>query len=341
VRLLVTGGTGFIASHAVTALRQRGHDCVRLDLIPPRDGASGFVRGDVRDRETVAHAMAGCQAVLHLAAAHHDYGLSAATYHSVNVTGTDVVIETMEREGIRSLAFLSTAAVYGSATGRRTERTPTNPTSPYGVTKLEAEGRLVRWAANGPDRSLLVLRPTVVFGPENYANMFTLIRQIDRGRFPLVGSGTNHKSLAYVANLVAALLERWPLPSVPGTRIYNYADTPDLTSRDIALVAYRALGRSAPRWAVPMPVARALALPFDLATTLTGRDFGLSTARLRKFAEAETALHPEALEREGYRAPISLADGIATMVEWYRAVRQASPPAPRLPPETVLPWQGC
>ncbi|MDZ4257162.1 MAG: NAD-dependent epimerase/dehydratase family protein [Gemmatimonadales bacterium] len=334
MRILVTGATGFIGRRAVALLRAAGHECVCLDRLPlPGDGPTdGFIRGDIRSLEAVRSSIAECQAVLHLAAAHHDFGISAETYHDVNVTGTEVVLRAMDEVGIGNIAFFSTAAVYGATGGVRTEETPPAPATPYGSTKLAAEGLLSRWAAAETSRAVLIIRPTVVFGPGNHANMFTLIRQIDRGRFAFVGSGTNRKSLAYVGNLVEALLQRWPMPAVPGVRLYNYADLPDLTSRQIAEAVYSGLNRRAPGWQIPMPLARSIAAPFDLLTTLTGRDLGLSSARLAKFAAAETRLAPAAMAAEGYVPRVPLREAIAEMVEWYLKEGAAHPEPPRLPP---------
>lgn len=334
MKIFVTGATGFIGRTAVAALRAAGHDCVCFDRLPLPDQGQpeGYARGDVRDAEAVRRSMAGCHAVLHLAAAHHDFGIAAATYHDVNVTGTAVVLQAMDAAGIGNVAFFSTAAVYGTTGGVRTEATPPAPVTPYGVTKLAAEGVLTRWATADASRSVLIFRPTVVFGPGNFANMFTLIRQVDRGRFAFVGDGTNQKSLAYVGNLVDALLQCWPLPAVPGVRLYNYADRPDLTSREIARAVYAGLQRRVPGWQIPMPLARLIAAPFDLVTALTGRDLGLSSARLAKFARAETRLAPDALEAEGYAPRTPLREAIAEMVAWYQAEGAAHPEPPRLPP---------
>lgn len=334
MKIFVTGATGFIGRAAVAALSASGHECICFDRLPLPDGwtTNGFIRGDIRDAEAVARSIVGCHAVLHLAAAHHDYGIAAETYHAVNVTGTEVVLQAMEVAGIDNIAFFSTAAVYGATQGVRSEETPPAPVTPYGKTKLQAEAVLNRWTAANPARSVLIIRPTVVFGPNNFANMFTLIRQIDRGRFAFVGNGTNRKSLAYVGNLVDALMQRWPLPAVPGVRLYNYADLPDLTSREIAEAVYAGMGRNPPRWQIPMPLARLAAAPFDLMTALTGRDLGLSSARLAKFAQAETRLAPAALAAEGYTPRVALNEAIGEMVAWYRAEGSAHPEPPRLPP---------
>jgi len=332
MKILVTGATGFIGRLAVAALRSQGHALVLLDRIPPATPDADFHLGDVRDVDLVAELVRGCDAVLHLAAAHHDFGIAPETYHDVNVTATEQLVAAMSAAGVRNVAFFSSAAVYGATGGVRTEATPPAPVTPYGTTKLQAERVLAEWAAMNPAHSALVIRPTVVFGPGNFANMYTLIRQIERGRFAFVGSGTNRKSLAYVGNLVDALLARWPEPVRPGVQTINYADLPDLGSREIAEAVYRALDVPRPKWSIPMPLAKLAALPFDLLTTVTGRDVGLSSARLAKFAEAETRLASDVLAAEGYTPRVPLSDAIAEMVSWYVREGKAHPEPPRLPP---------
>ena len=332
MRILITGGTGFIGSHVARTLRARGHKCVLLDLVAPSSPDPDFIHGDIRNPEAVSSAIGGCEAVLHLAAAHHDYGISDATFSSVNVIGTRIVAAAAAAAGIGRICFTSTAAVYGGVQELRNEFARPTPTTAYGRTKLEAEQLLSAWAAAHPERDLLVIRPTAVFGPGNFANMYTLIRQIDRGRFAMVGRMDNYKSLAYVENLAEALSERWPIPTRPGIRLVNYADTPDLTSHEIAEAVYRGLGKLPPRWSIPMRLARLTALPFDIVTALSGKDFGISGARLQKFAAAETRLGPGALAAEGYQPIHSLTDGIQRMVSWYLSVRHMKDVAPRLPP---------
>ena len=142
MKILVTGGTGFIGRHFLPQLLADGHEVVLLDLVPPEGpglwNEAVFVQGDVRDPEAVSSSMAGCDAVLHLAAAHHDFGLSRETYFSVNEGGTRTICKVMEERGVADLCLFSTVAVYGP-TGSHDESEPPNPQTPYGESKLAAE----------------------------------------------------------------------------------------------------------------------------------------------------------------------------------------------------------
>jgi len=95
--------------------------------------------------------------------------------------------------------------VYGEQSST-TEETAPRPINPYGASKLAAEQEIVRWANEDKSRTAIILRPTVVFGPHSKANIFRLIRQVCDGRFLMVGSGKNIKSIVYVKNLVDATI---------------------------------------------------------------------------------------------------------------------------------------
>lgn len=337
-RVLVTGGSGFIGSHLRNRLVARGMAVTVLDLIEPRSLSPGerFVVGDVRNSRVVQEAMRGADVVYHLAAAHHDFGIAESTFETVNVDGMRVVCEAAAANGVERLLFTSTVAVYGQGTPGASESTSPAPASPYGRTKLEAEQVLRAWAAQSTGRVAVVLRPAVVYGPNSFANMFSLVRQIERGRFALVGPGSNVKSIVYVDNLLDTMdfvLERTPAGTV---NLFNAVDAPDLTSREIATVLACALGRKRiPE--VPLGLARLLALPFDMGTALTGRDLGFSTARLEKFALQETRFSGAAVRSLGYEQKVSAEEGLRAMARWYADHgQQVSDPPRHLPPADVV-----
>lgn len=315
------GGSGFIASYFREPLRQLNHQVVSYDLVEPSPQTADcpFVRADIRDPRTLAEAMAGCDAVLHLAAAHHDFGISEQTFHDVNVRGAEYICEAMDQHGVRDVCFYSSVAVYGQTAPPLDETADPKPDSPYGATKHGAELVFREWVAKGDQRRCLVVRPTVTFGPRNFANMYTLIHSIARGRFLPVGSGQNVKSVAYVENLVEATLYLWlkQRDQFPDFDVFNYVDKPDLTSEQITQVVYDALKKRRPRLRVPLGLALFLALPFDLIIRVTGRNLPVSGARIRKLASTETLYEADKVHASGFEAPVPLEEGIRRMVRWY------------------------
>jgi UDP-glucose 4-epimerase len=153
---LITGGAGFIGSNIARLLLERGHEVVVLDDLSSgyRDNLAPFpsvrlVEGDVRDREAVDRAMAGCEVVFHLAAS---VGNTRSIEHplldsEINVIGTLTVLEAARRHGLRKLVFSSSAGIFGELkTLPIAEDHAVEPDSPYGASKLGAEKLCLAYA---------------------------------------------------------------------------------------------------------------------------------------------------------------------------------------------------
>ena len=336
-RVLVTGGSGFIGRYFCERLRKDGRDVTILDLVPPSWNAEGirFVRGDVRDAVAVREALVDVDELIHLAAAHHDFGIAESTYFDVNEGGARVLCEAMDAAAVRRATFYSSVAVYGNVPEPRTEEVQPAPAAPYGASKLAGEQVFRRWSEQGGGRRVLVMRPAVVFGPRNLANMFALIRQIHSGLFMRVGEGTNVKSTAFVENLVDATCYLLARSDGPEFDVYNYVDTPDLTSREICDIISESLGRGPTRWAIPLPVAVALAWPFDAVIGLTGRNLPISSARVRKLATMQTKFVAEKVRRAGFTPRVPLQAGLRLMTTWFLMEGKSQPVVSHLPPASV------
>ena len=134
--ILITGGAGFIGAWMCDALLAAGHTVRVLDLHRPAPALAARVDvhvGDVRDAAAVDTALTGCDAVVHLAAAHHDFGISEATYFGVNEGGLRVLCAGMTRHGITRMLFTSSCAVYGTAPEPHDEQCTPAPDGPYGA----------------------------------------------------------------------------------------------------------------------------------------------------------------------------------------------------------------
>lgn len=327
MRVLITGGSGFIGSYFHRDLRALGlNDLASIDLVEPSGQAAeaAYFKGDIRDPAALDRAMKGVDLVINLAAAHHDFGIAHDTYYSVNEHGSQQVCDAMDRAGIRRVVFYSTVATYGTAPTPHHEEAPTAPDTPYGGSKLKGEAVFRRWTERGDGRRALVIRPTVTFGPSNFANMYSLIRQIDSGKYFRFGEGTNIKSLSYVENIVDATLfllglkADKPNRAIAEFEIFNFIDKPDMTSTQISDTVSRCLGKK-PAPAVPYALGMLMALPFDVAIKLTGRNLPISSARIEKLFRTETKFEADKILSTGYRPKVPLAEGIDRMVKWYQA----------------------
>jgi nucleoside-diphosphate-sugar epimerase len=341
VKVCITGGSGFIGRYFYERLVADGCEVVMLDLVEPEWDASAahFVRGDIRDPVALRAAFDGCDAVVHLAAAHHDFGIADETYFDVNERGSEVICSVLDELGIRDICFYSTVAVYGDAPEPHHEDAETRPNSPYGASKLAGEGVFRAWTERGDDRRCLVIRPTVTFGARNFANMYTLIRQIHQGRFVVVGRGMNIKSLSYIENIVDATLYLWHRDGRNTFELFNYIDKPDLTSMEITRTVYEALGREMPSRRYPMWLARLAVLPFDVVIALTGKNLPISSARVKKMYAVQTKFEADRVLEAGYQPRVPLRDGIRNMVRWYVREGKDLDASWHQPPRSVVPFE--
>lgn len=317
--ILITGGSGFIGSHFHNLLKEER--LVNLDLNTPNfDAHSEFIQGDIRKEDDVRKAVTGrsIHTIISLAAKHHDFGIGHDEYFDTNEQGTEVICKVAAEHDIRRIIFFSSVAVYGLRETASTEEMEPTPNGPYGASKLAGEKVLRQWVESGAGRSVVVLRPTVVFGPGNMANMKSLIEQIDSGFYFHVGKGDNIKSIAYVENVVDATLFLMG-KMAPGMVIYNYADEPHLSTREIGNHIARFLNRRI-RITVPKSLALLMGLPFDLAIRVTGKNLPISSARIQKLS-TQTYHSAKKLFDEGFKPRFTTVEGLARMVVWYKQIK--------------------
>jgi len=218
MRVLVTGGAGFLGSHIVDALRGRGDDVVALDDLSTGertnlDPAVPLIVADISDRETIHDRLAGerFDAVVHAAAKTKVVESIAqpALYHRVIVNGTSNVLDVAQSAGARSFVNISTGgALYGETPTCATEDTPIDAPSPYGRYKAEAE----KLAGSTAGVKAVTLRFANIFGPRQRTDLEGGVIAIFAGCWtrgvPLTiyGDGSAERDYLYVADAVAAIV---------------------------------------------------------------------------------------------------------------------------------------
>ena len=323
---LLIGGSGFIGTGFAKLLPTSSFGI--LDKQPSTAFPDQVHRCDVRTLDSFEKQLAGTEAVVLLAAEHRDDVSPISLYYEVNVDGARNVAEAMRGHDIRRLIFTSTVAVYGLNRSRPQEADAVNPFGHYGQSKWEAEEVLRAWWQEAPEeRELVIVRPCVVFGEGNRGNVYNLLQQIASGRFLMIGSGTNRKSMAYVGNVAAFLKHLLDHPQ-PGYRLYNYVDQPDFTMNELVALVRRELQEIPPGPSPIKPGTGSLAkggepgmvrVPywlgmlggygFDALAKLSGRKLPISSVRVKKFC-ATTRFSADKLKETGYVPPFTLEEGL-------------------------------
>lgn len=311
----IVGGAGFIGSSLCSRLSHSSKFFTIVDKVKSIQYPEMSFIADIRFPDPLARIeFRGCSAFINLAAEHRDDISPLSLYDEVNVDGARNVCEIARVNGVNKIIFTSSVAVYGFAPLGTNEFGAIAPFNDYGRTKWEAEQIYKKWQAEDPQkRTLVIIRPTVVFGERNRGNVFNLLRQIASGKFVMVGNGLNRKSMAYVEN-VAAFLE-YSLDFKPGVHIYNYIDKPDSTMNALVAHVNKLLRRSSEiKFRLPFSIGLLIGSGFDLFAKITGKKFPISAIRVKKFCA--NSVYESAIDSTGFIPPVPLMDAIEKTVRF-------------------------
>lgn len=302
-RALVTGGAGFIGGHLVRALLDAGVEVVVLDNF--RTGRAEnladlpvrLVRGCITDRAAVRDAVAGCEAVFHLAAL-VSVPESMERIHecvSLNVTGLLTVLEEASAAGARKLVLSSSAAIYGDdpEVPKREDMRPA-PKSPYAITKLDGEYYCALFAATGRIETAS-LRYFNVFGPRQdprsaYAAAVPIFIRRALAGLPVTifGDGGQTRDFVYVKDVVAANVFAASTPGLTGSFNVGYGG-----SVTIKAIAERILAQ-------------------------TGSASVIEHKETRAGDVRHSRASADKLRAAGWRPAHSLETGLAETLAWFR-----------------------
>lgn len=268
MRVLVTGGTGYIGSTAVEILLQQGFEISILDDCSTGHADTApagvrFIQGSLLNPSEVADALTGCDAVMHFAGKSL-VGESVEKpdlYHSVNVDGSRILLDQMRKQSIRKIVFSSSAATYGEPkVVPILESSETNPTNPYGATKLAIDQMITDEAARHKisaaslryfnvagalkaDRGWLAER----HNPETHL-IPNVLRSTPESPVKIFGSdwptedGTCIRDYVHVVDLIDAHIKALNSLGAPGHEIYNLGSGSGYSVREVVKAASDAIG---------------------------------------------------------------------------------------------------
>jgi dTDP-glucose 4,6-dehydratase len=306
VKLLVTGGAGFIGSGFVRhRIEGFPEDSVRvldkLTYAGRRENLEGlpagrveFVEADIADRDAVRTALEGCDALVNFAAESHvDRSIeSPGEFITTDVFGTFVLLEAARDAGVRHLQ-ISTDEVYGSIEeGTFTEASPIEPSSPYSASKAGGD-LLVRAFNHTYGADALICRASNNYGPRQYPEKLIplcILNALAGDPLPVYGDGMQVRNWLHVSDFCTAISTI--LEKGEAGEVYNVGGPDELPNIDV--------------------VRRIL--------ELTGRDESLITyVQDRPGHDRRYSLSADRTEGLGWRAAVGFGEGLASTVDWYRS----------------------
>ena len=318
MRAFVTGATGFVGAHLVSALQARGDDVTALVRSPAKAQALGWtgvrvVRGDLDDDAALTAGCADADVVYHVAG--RIAARSLAEFLAANRDGTRRLRDAALRAARPPRLVLVSSQAAGGPNARGVpidETVPPAPVTDYGRSKLAAE-EIVRAAA----LPWVVVRPPVVYG-ERDTETLKLFRMARAGVGAVFGDGSQPLSVIYAGDLARALIAAGTTAAAAG-RIY-YACHPDVvTARELVLAVGRAVGKIPAIVPIPGPLARGALWAIGSLAGLAGRSTILTADKANEFLAPAWTCRSDRLTRDtGWRADTGLAAGLERTVTWYR-----------------------
>jgi nucleoside-diphosphate-sugar epimerase len=330
MRLLVTGGTGFIGSHLAEEGRRRGAEVVALGLTDrPEEQANAelltrmgaeVLSGSITDAELCRRATRGATHVFHLAVAMREGGKSDQFFEAINLDGTRHLLEAASVERVERFVYCSTIGIYGHrAPGITREDSPLAPGNIYERTKVSAE-QLVREFAEQCGLPSVVLRPADVYGPRDQ-RLLKLFKGVSRGRFPLFGPGEGRRHMVYVDDVVSAFFRACERDDALGEGLI-LAGPRACTLRELLDEITRATGSK--RYGVRLPLAPMLGLAAVVEDVCAALNIDPPIYRRRMdFFHSDSEFDTSRARRVlDWEPRVGLREGIRRTLEDYRTAGQ-------------------
>jgi nucleoside-diphosphate-sugar epimerase len=321
LKALVTGAAGFIGSHLVEALLQRGVQ-VRC-LVRPASHVTWLqglpveiIYGDCREKDSLRPGVEDVDLMFHLAGATR--AIDAKTYFAVNALGTENLVQACLEHNTRLQKFIylsSQAAAGPGRSGRKKKESDRScPVSPYGMSKRRGEELAIALAHELP---LLILRPAAVYGPRDKAFLF-LFQCLAKRIKPSISGGVQHLSLCSVQDLAGAILLAAETRTQSG-EIFFLSDGQDYRMEEIIDTFAQAMEVTALRLPIPPPVLFGIAAVAEYFAKVSGKPALISRGRAEELIQPNWLCDiTKAKTLLGFDPQISLAQGAELTCDWYR-----------------------
>jgi nucleoside-diphosphate-sugar epimerase len=230
--------------------------------------------------------------IFNLAAIHREPGHKANEYFDTNIAGAKNINDFAERTKILNLFFTSSIAPYGESLQVSTENSNLYPKTPYGISKSMAELIHKNWLKTNDTKRLIVVRPSVIYGPKDPGNIYRTIKALKNGFFVLPNGGNVIKAYGYVYGLVDSIL--FTMEKSDREITYNYAEYPLLNLKEMTQEIKKELHYNKPTLSMPVSLLALVASGIQVVFKILGKKSDIHPTRVRK-AGFPTNIKPQYL----------------------------------------------
>jgi len=318
MNILITGSNGFVGSRLMHYLEDKGNKVWGIDISEHclREKHKNTINGDIRKIEDFdVFKDKEIQLIIHCAASKHDFGISVDEYYSNNEYGTEVVMKFAKKHSIKKIIYYSTVSCYGHKAVPCDETGPLMPDNEYGKSKLAGEKVIEKFVSEQPDLEVFFLRPSIIYGPNNFANMYNLIEMQHKKFWVTIGDGSHIKSMVSLENLID--MTYWCFDKFkPGIQIYNTLDKPYITVKKLMQIIASHKDFSMPTLVVPLGLAVGVGKFFDIIAKILKKDIPINSDRMRKFATS-TEYYSEKIREDGYEQIHTIEAQLSETIQWF------------------------
>lgn len=235
--------------------------------------------------------------IFNFAAIHREPGHDYKEYFDTNIPGANNINEFARISGIQNMFFTSSIAPYGKSLEQRTENSSLYPETAYGISKGMAELIHEKWLLEDENRRLIIVRPSVIYGPKDPGNVYRMIKSLKKGSFILPNGGDVIKGYGYVYGLIESII--FVINKNERFVVYNYAENPLVPLKEMVTIAKDELGYKKSTLKLPISVLVVLSFFFQIAFKIMGKSTDIHPVRVRK-AGFPTNIAPKYLIDNGF-----------------------------------------
>ncbi len=285
---IIFGGAGYIGRNMLSVfLKENKFEKYIVRDIKPLQGFEmednvHFEHCDVREPITIE--IGECDSsnswIFNFAAVHREPGHAYNEYFDTNIPGALHVTDFARQKGIKNILFTSSIAPYGRSLEKRTEESPLYPETAYGISKALAEKIHESWQIENTQRRLIIVRPSVIFGPKDPGNVYRMIKSLKKGTFILPNGGNVIKAYGYIFGLIDSFM--FVMDKKDDLIIYNYAENPLVPLKEMTLIVKEELGYKRPTLNLSVKLLSAIAWVLWNIGRTVGKSLDIHPVRVKK-----------------------------------------------------------